>query len=291
MAIRCTNEVLQAGDEIPIEFIITNQGTNDYKYENRNYDRSGRMWEFKLTARTEAGVEVAGPRSKGGGGMMGGLFGYAVLKPGQSLERVIPLNLWALVTEPGRYGVTGVYGADNPEATALTSTPITVTVRPRTAAEMDDYIGGLTNALAARLRGGSSPDGNSRWAALGTEELVRKLMYTGSSNMVPALLPLTGAPGNGGFLLNGGRLYIDMGHLEYSSPECRMVEDSVAYDLAGDQLLQSALEALGVHAIDACVSPLRGPAGNVEFFYRIARAGAPLDDARIDALVAQAHAP
>ncbi|MDR3402551.1 MAG: proteasome accessory factor PafA2 family protein [Chthoniobacter sp.] len=53
-------------------------------------------------------------------------------------------------------------------------------------------------------------------------------------------------PGNGGFLLNGGRLYIDMGHLEYSSPECRTVEDSVSYDLAGDQLLQSALEALGV---------------------------------------------
>src|SRR5947209_11674306 len=53
-------------------------------------------------------------------------------------------------------------------------------------------------------------------------------------------------PGNGGFLLNGGRLYIDMGHLEYSSPECRTVEDSVAYDLAGDQLLQSALNALGV---------------------------------------------
>src|SRR5476651_1424003 len=53
-------------------------------------------------------------------------------------------------------------------------------------------------------------------------------------------------PGNGGFLLNGGRLYIDMGHLEYSSPECRTVRDSVAYDLAGDRLLQSALDALGV---------------------------------------------
>jgi proteasome accessory factor A len=51
-------------------------------------------------------------------------------------------------------------------------------------------------------------------------------------------------PGNGGFLLNGGRLYIDMGHLEYSSPECRMVRDIVSYDLAGDALLQSALEGL-----------------------------------------------
>ena len=53
-------------------------------------------------------------------------------------------------------------------------------------------------------------------------------------------------PGNGGFLLNGGRLYIDMGHLEYSSPECRGIRDTVAYDLAGDTLLQLALEGLGV---------------------------------------------
>lgn len=53
-------------------------------------------------------------------------------------------------------------------------------------------------------------------------------------------------PGNGGFLLNGGRLYLDMGHLEYSSPECLDLEDMVSYDLAGDALLQSGLEALGV---------------------------------------------
>src|SRR5205807_2691423 len=26
-------------------------------------------------------------------------------------------------------------------------------------------------------------------------------------------------PGNGGFLLNGGRLYLDMGHIEYDSPD------------------------------------------------------------------------
>ena len=52
-------------------------------------------------------------------------------------------------------------------------------------------------------------------------------------------------PGNGGFLLNGGRLYLDMGHLEYSSPECLALDDMVAFDLAGDALLQSGLEALG----------------------------------------------
>lgn len=53
-------------------------------------------------------------------------------------------------------------------------------------------------------------------------------------------------PGNGGFLLNGGRLYLDMGHLEYASPECLSLRDTVTFDLAGDELLQSALEALGV---------------------------------------------
>src|SRR5580693_5636966 len=52
-------------------------------------------------------------------------------------------------------------------------------------------------------------------------------------------------PGNGGFLLNGGRLYLDMGHIEYASPECLHLRDLVTYDLAGDELLQSALEAVG----------------------------------------------
>src|SRR6188474_1732371 len=51
-------------------------------------------------------------------------------------------------------------------------------------------------------------------------------------------------PGNGGFLLNGGRLYLDMGHIEYASPECLSLRDVVTYELAGDQLLQSALESL-----------------------------------------------
>ena len=42
-------------------------------------------------------------------------------------------------------------------------------------------------------------------------------------------------PGNGGFLLNGGRLYLDMGHIEYASPECLSLRDVVTYDLAGDR--------------------------------------------------------
>src|SRR5881275_3237624 len=51
-------------------------------------------------------------------------------------------------------------------------------------------------------------------------------------------------PGNGGFLLNGGRLYLDMGHIEYASPECVRLRDAVVYDLGGDALLLNALREM-----------------------------------------------
>jgi proteasome accessory factor A len=50
--------------------------------------------------------------------------------------------------------------------------------------------------------------------------------------------------GNGGFLFNGGRVYIDMGHLEYCTPECASALDVVRYDRAGDLLLLEAVRAL-----------------------------------------------
>ncbi len=50
--------------------------------------------------------------------------------------------------------------------------------------------------------------------------------------------------GNGGFLFNGGRVYIDMGHLEYCTPECASALDVVRYDRAGDLLLLEAVHAL-----------------------------------------------
>ncbi len=53
-------------------------------------------------------------------------------------------------------------------------------------------------------------------------------------------------PGNGGFLLNAGRMYVDMGHLEYASPECHSLWDLVAVDRAGDAILQDCLEELGL---------------------------------------------
>lgn len=51
--------------------------------------------------------------------------------------------------------------------------------------------------------------------------------------------------GNGGFLFNGGRIYVDMGHIEYCTPECASAVDTVLYDRAGDLLLVDAVEDLG----------------------------------------------
>src|SRR5439155_479907 len=51
-------------------------------------------------------------------------------------------------------------------------------------------------------------------------------------------------PGNGGLLLNGGRLYLDMAHIEYASPECLHLHDPVTYEMAGDELVRSSLVAL-----------------------------------------------
>ena len=51
---------------------------------------------------------------------------------------------------------------------------------------------------------------------------------------------------SGGFLLNGGRLYVDAvgSHEEYATPECVTWSDVVAYDRAGRVILQSLLDDL-----------------------------------------------
>ncbi|MBS1721609.1 MAG: proteasome accessory factor PafA2 family protein [Armatimonadetes bacterium] len=53
---------------------------------------------------------------------------------------------------------------------------------------------------------------------------------------------------SGGFLLNGGRLYIDAvgSHLEYATAECRGLKDIVANDRAGQNLIVRALRNLGL---------------------------------------------
>ncbi len=51
-------------------------------------------------------------------------------------------------------------------------------------------------------------------------------------------------PTAGEFLGNGGRLYVDRGgHPEYATPECRSVKDLVAYEKAGDRMIQKLAQA------------------------------------------------
>lgn len=54
--------------------------------------------------------------------------------------------------------------------------------------------------------------------------------------------------------------------------------------------VREAVRGAGVRVVAAALSPLRGPAGNVEFFYELRREGDEVDDARLDGLVADAHA-
>jgi proteasome accessory factor A len=53
--------------------------------------------------------------------------------------------------------------------------------------------------------------------------------------------------GAGGFLLNGGRLYVDAvgSHEEYATPECHTLKDLICYDKAGQRLLVQLLRELG----------------------------------------------
>ncbi len=95
--------------------------------------------------------------------------------------------------------------------------------------------------------------------------------------------------GNGGFLFNGGRLYLDMGHLEYCTPECLSLADLLRYDQAGDALIIRALEEL---KLDREVSFVRN---NIDHYTGatfgchenyLVRRSAPLNEANVLSLLA-----
>jgi hypothetical protein len=51
---------------------------------------------------------------------------------------------------------------------------------------------------------------------------------------------------SGGFLINGGRLYIDAvgSHLEYATPECASLFDIVAHEKAGQRIIYNTLKQM-----------------------------------------------
>jgi len=171
------DQVLKLGDEIPIEFVISNAGTASYDYFDQGYDPSGRLFEYQLQVKADDGQVMPDPRAKYPAGS-GGIGSGEELRPRKSFTKTVPLNLWATLPRPGQYTVTGIYHGNFPIAEGVKSDPITITVLPRTDAEMNAYIGGLTNQLA----GTGGRDSRQR------DLLLRKLAFTGSPEIVPFML-------------------------------------------------------------------------------------------------------
>lgn len=105
-----------------------------------------------------------------------------------------------------------------------------------------DRVAGIETEYGCLVSGDAAQANGDAWPVRVKNHLFRK-MRAGALDL--HYRDYEEPPGNGGFLLNGGRVYLDMGHIEYASPECRQLRDVVAYDLAGDQLLQAALDSLG----------------------------------------------
>ncbi len=98
-------------------------------------------------------------------------------------------------------------------------------------------VAGLETEYGALIRGA----GSENWPRRVKDHIFRKA-HSGALDL--HYRDYEEPPGNGGFLLNGGRLYLDMGHIEYASPECVHLRDVVTYDLAGDALLLQALREM-----------------------------------------------
>jgi len=90
----------------------------------------------------------------------------------------------------------------------------------------------------------------------------------GLSSRLFSSLALSGYPMAGEFMGNGGRLYVDRGgHPEYATPECRCVKDLVAYEKAGDRIMQElAAQTNGQTAASEGARTLHVFKNNVDFY-------------------------
>jgi hypothetical protein len=199
LTIHRPKDEIKQGDEIPIVFTITNNGESPYSYDKRNYDRSGRRWEYKLVAKRDDGTVIPDPRENYKEGIGGGLTsGIGNIKTGESFSKTIALNRWALINEPGCYTVAGTYyyvieepdakkvkGRRRVKEVPVDSEPIRITVKPRTDKEMWDYISELSNKLEAI----KTPP-TWRTTREEREELIKKLIYTCDRRIVQTLIDL-----------------------------------------------------------------------------------------------------
>lgn len=94
------------------------------------------------------------------------------------------------------------------------------------------------------------PSGNSESVVEAVKDYIFHEMQLGAIDLHPrdeAFEPAF----SGGFLINGGRLYVDAvgSHEEYATPECRSLFDLIASDRAGQRILVRALKELDLQDV------------------------------------------
>jgi beta-lactamase regulating signal transducer with metallopeptidase domain/HEAT repeat protein len=272
LVIRCTNDVLKVGDEIPIEFIVSNHGTEDYQYQDPPSDASDRLAQFELIAKTASGSHVPVPGSLGRVPRYGSVYTPRVLHPGESFTKVISLNRWALVKQPGQYDVVGTY-VRNPysrkRSVPVSADPIRVIVLPRTKEELDDYIKGLTNQVATRLALHAGKKGGPPDPVL--DELLLRLMYTCSPEIVPTMLTVACEVGTE----TGTNPYES--NVETGSVGSLVLEALFSYAPNRKATKQSILQAAAIHGVNGnmCELLVNSGANDEELKPLIERALAP----------------
>jgi hypothetical protein len=197
LRIRCSAKNLQVGDEIPIIFTIANKGERTYQYDTRNYDRSGRMWEYQLQAKDKNGNRVPDPRENIQTGLGGGLGGEATISKGQSFDFTLALNRWALINKPGQYTVTATYTYSIEDKDTIKfpdimmmktievkSEPIEIEIKSRSLRQMGKYIESLQEEL-------KQYQSSNKWDILEKrQQIILKLDYTCDERIIPTLIDL-----------------------------------------------------------------------------------------------------
>lgn len=193
LTIHCPKDEIQQGDEIPIVFAIINKGKSSYSYDICDYDRGIGVCaqRYRLVAKRQDGTIVPDPRGEFRSYFGGEYSRYSGLPRGQieldeSFRKIIALNQWAFVNEPGRYTITGTYYVEGKhpsvEQIVINSDSIEIIVKPRTNKAMGDYIRELSDKLQA-LKKPLSKEGMQE-----SKDILKRLAYTCDPRIVPTLI-------------------------------------------------------------------------------------------------------
>ncbi len=188
---------VKVGDEVVVDFAVTNAGEREFQYEGAGNDECAFLAGFDLHFTAPDGKTERTPQ-----GAASCVSSKQRLAPGASFHAHVSLNHRAgFLLGPGEYRLTGLYNPSGRPGSRsqwpeVVSPEIVVTVHARTSTEMGTYIDSLKAQLAG-LRGGDD-DASARY------HLVRQLGYTGDPRIIPAVIDaMYAAEGKGG--ANGAR--------------------------------------------------------------------------------------